>query len=108
MVVGGGPAGATAARGLAKAGASVLLLERRRLPRYKACGGCLSRRVEKLLDIDPAGLIEERITGLTFTYRGREPIEAAFAVPVAYMGWGARFVKGPCLGGAAGGARAPG
>jgi geranylgeranyl reductase family protein len=104
IVVGGGPAGATAARGLAKAGARVLLLERRRLPRYKACGGCLSRRVEKLLDIDPAGLIEERITGLTFTYRGREPIEAAFAAPVAYMVWRDRFDQALCLSAAAAGA----
>jgi len=104
IVVGGGPAGATAAHGLAKAGARVLLLERRRLPRYKACGGCLSRRVEKLLDFDRAHLIEERITGLTFTYRGREPIEAAFAVPVAYMVWRDRFDQALCLSAAAAGA----
>ena len=104
IVVGGGPAGATAARGLAKAGARVLLLERRRLPRYKACGGCLSRRVEKLLDIDPAGLIEERITGLTFTYRGRQPIGAAFAEPMAYMVWRDRFDQALCLSAVAAGA----
>jgi flavin-dependent dehydrogenase len=60
--------------------------------------------VEKLLDIDPAGLIEERITGLTFTYRGREPIEAAFAAPVAYMVWRDRFDQALCLSAAAAGA----
>jgi geranylgeranyl reductase family protein len=38
-VVGAGPAGASAARVLAEAGARVVLLEKRELPRYKTCGG---------------------------------------------------------------------
>ena len=38
-VVGGGPAGACAARVLAEAGARVVLLEKHGLPRYKTCGG---------------------------------------------------------------------
>jgi geranylgeranyl reductase family protein len=38
-VVGGGPAGACAARVLAEAGARVVLLEKHALPRYKTCGG---------------------------------------------------------------------
>lgn len=39
VVVGGGPAGATVARELAKAGARVLLLEKERYPRVKVCAG---------------------------------------------------------------------
>jgi len=39
VVVGAGPAGAVAAMVLAAAGRSVALLDRERLPRYKACGG---------------------------------------------------------------------
>ena len=42
IVVGGGPAGSTAARFCAQAGLKTLLIEKERLPRYKACGGCLS------------------------------------------------------------------
>ena len=38
-VVGAGPAGACAARALAEAGARVVLIEKRVLPRYKTCGG---------------------------------------------------------------------
>lgn len=38
-VVGGGPAGASAARVLAEAGARVVLLEKHAVPRYKTCGG---------------------------------------------------------------------
>jgi len=97
IVVGGGPAGATAAHALARAGARVLLLERRRLPRYKACGGCLSLRVERLLELDLANLVEEQITGVTFTCRGRDPIEATFTEPMAYMVWRDRFDQALCL-----------
>jgi hypothetical protein len=39
VVVGAGPAGATAARVAAEAGCGVLLLERAAVPRYKTCGG---------------------------------------------------------------------
>ena len=42
VVAGGGPAGSTAARALALRGASVLLLDRGELPRWKVCGACLS------------------------------------------------------------------
>jgi geranylgeranyl reductase family protein len=44
LVVGGGPAGATAARSLALAGAKTLLLDRARFPRNKPCGGAISMR----------------------------------------------------------------
>ncbi len=42
LVVGGGPAGATAARALALGGARVLLLDRARFPRPKTCGSCIA------------------------------------------------------------------
>jgi geranylgeranyl reductase family protein len=44
LVVGAGPAGATAARALALAGARVRLLDRARFPRNKPCGGAISVR----------------------------------------------------------------
>lgn len=44
VVVGAGPAGASAAHLLARGGARVLLLEKARLPRYKPCGGGLTPR----------------------------------------------------------------
>lgn len=44
IVVGAGPAGAMAARELARQNASTLLIERSRFPRYKVCGGCLNPR----------------------------------------------------------------
>ena len=45
LVVGGGPAGATAARALATAGVTVRLLDRSKFPRNKPCGGGISLRV---------------------------------------------------------------
>ena len=45
LVVGAGPAGATAARTLAAAGVSTLLLDRAAFPRQKPCGGAVSARV---------------------------------------------------------------
>ena len=48
IVVGSGPAGSFCAWRLAAAGASVLLLEKARLPRPKVCGGALSRKALQL------------------------------------------------------------
>jgi flavin-dependent dehydrogenase len=45
LVVGAGPAGATAARALARAGVTVTLLDRSKFPRNKPCGGGISLRV---------------------------------------------------------------
>jgi flavin-dependent dehydrogenase len=47
IVVGAGPAGATAARALARAGVTVLLLDRSHFPRNKPCGGGISFRILK-------------------------------------------------------------
>lgn len=61
-VIGAGPAGATAAKLLADAGRSVLLVERKRLPRYKSCSGVLIGRTLQLVrehfgaDVPPVAL----------------------------------------------------
>ncbi|CAN5431137.1 geranylgeranyl reductase family protein [soil metagenome] len=44
IVVGAGPAGSTAARVAAEAGARVLLIDRATFPRYKTCGGGITGR----------------------------------------------------------------
>ena len=64
IVVGAGPAGSSAARGAAKAGLNVLVLEKESFPRYKPCGGALSDRAIFLLDFPlPQELCERTITG---------------------------------------------
>lgn len=54
VVVGAGPAGSTAARGLARRGLRVLLVDRAHFPRPKVCGCCLNPRA--LATLDRAGL----------------------------------------------------
>jgi geranylgeranyl reductase family protein len=70
-VVGGGPAGMTAARAAAAAGARTVVLERAEHPRYKTCGGGLIgtsvAAAAGLVDIP----VRERIDTVTFTHRGR-------------------------------------
>jgi geranylgeranyl reductase family protein len=55
VVVGGGPAGSTAARGLARGGARVLIVDRAAFPRSKPCGGGLTwRAVKRFPEVEAA------------------------------------------------------
>lgn len=63
VVVGAGPSGSTAARGLASAGRDVLLLDRARFPRDKPCGGGVTIRCAQLLPFDISPVVEHVVTG---------------------------------------------
>jgi flavin-dependent dehydrogenase len=54
IVVGGGPAGSTAAWRLQRGGASVLVLDKERFPRLKLCAGWITPEVLSDLELDPA------------------------------------------------------
>ena len=54
LIVGGGPAGSTAAWQLRRAGADVLLLDREPFPRLKLCAGWITPEVVRELEIDLA------------------------------------------------------
>jgi flavin-dependent dehydrogenase len=64
-IIGGGPAGTSAAISAARQGASVLLLERGRFPRHKVCGEFVSAEsltlLKDLLDGQHAGLLRDAI-----------------------------------------------
>ena len=71
IIAGGGPAGATAAYFLTRAGKHVLVVEKDTLPRYKACGGGLS--LEFLKNIFPFSfdeVIDTRIDRVHYHYDG--------------------------------------
>ena len=50
IVIGAGPAGATAAKTLAEGGCKTLLAERSKMPRYKSCSGQLIRKTLDLVE----------------------------------------------------------
>ena len=91
LVVGMGPAGATAAYELSRAGLSVLAIEKHTHPRYKVCGGGLSVRIEQLLDPGFKSVVEHTIFGFQFLYRGQESVSIESPSPIAYMVMRDRF-----------------
>ncbi|MEU2184450.1 geranylgeranyl reductase family protein [Streptomyces thermolilacinus] len=71
VVVGAGPAGASAAYAAAVAGRRVLLLEKAELPRYKTCGGGI---IGPSRDALPPGFelpLRDRVHAVTFALNGR-------------------------------------
>jgi geranylgeranyl reductase family protein len=91
IVVGAGPAGTTAAYDLARQGIAVTLLEQKELPRYKPCGGCLSLKVDSVLEPDFHDLVERTIYGARFTFEGLDEVRVRSDRPVSYMVMRDRF-----------------
>jgi geranylgeranyl reductase family protein len=83
IVVGLGPAGSTVAYEIARAGRTVLALDRERFPRYKVCGGAISARVYVLLDGVRREVIERTVSAMTFRYCGQEAFTVGGGEPVA-------------------------
>ncbi|MCS5722513.1 geranylgeranyl reductase family protein [Herbiconiux sp. CPCC 203407] len=69
VVVGAGPAGSSAARAAALAGASVLLLDRATFPRYKTCGGGLLGESLALIPESARRTIESRVRDTVVSHR---------------------------------------
>ena len=72
IVVGGGPAGASAARRLRAEGADVLVLDKEVFPRLKLCAGWITPQVVKDVDLDPASYPQRFLTfrKLHFHFKG--------------------------------------
>ena len=68
IVIGAGPAGSLAARGLVQRGIKTLLVDRKMFPRDKVCGCCIGRRALSLLE--HAGLRPdlEKLAGVPLTH----------------------------------------
>lgn len=85
VVVGGGPAGASAAYNLAKSGMNVALLEKEKLPRYKSCGGVVATHVDKILDFSIEPVIERKISKILITVNLKKPFVTQSPSPFIYL-----------------------
>jgi 2-polyprenyl-6-methoxyphenol hydroxylase-like FAD-dependent oxidoreductase len=92
IVVGGGPAGAATATFLARAGVDVLVLDRARFPRAKACSEYLSPEASRLLAL--MGVLEEversgaaRLAGMRIRAPNGTWIHGEFAGSHGYRGY---------------------
>ncbi len=90
-VIGAGPAGATAARALAKAGVRTLIVERSRLPRYKSCAGGIPVRTAAMLPFSLGSVIEDHVRGLNVSHAGRSCFTKWAKEPFAFMVMRDRF-----------------
>lgn len=85
VVVGSGPAGSTAARCLARAGASVLLLDRARFPRDKPCGGGVTFRAAREQEMDLSPVVERTVTRVRLSLRLGAAFDRRYEEPLTYM-----------------------
>jgi len=84
VIVGAGPAGASAALVLAEGGARILLIEKAKLPRYKPCGGGLTARARAAVPAATLFAPEARADRAVLTY-GTQRVECALPEPVTMV-----------------------
>ena len=85
VVIGAGPAGASAAWVLATAGASVIILDRARFPRDKPCGGGVLVSALNHLPFDLSPVVEREIRGFRVRYRRNAEFSHRYDRPLAVM-----------------------
>lgn len=106
LVIGAGPAGATAAKGIADRGLSVLLVDSKPFPRSKVCGGCLNQHslsvlraagmLDRIESLAPIPLREFRLAS-----RGRKlPLSLPGGVAVSRAAMDAALVEAAIASGA--------
>ncbi len=76
IVIGGGPAGASAAFHLAARGRSVILLERQPAGRGKPCGGGMAASVQRWFPFDLSPAVEQVIRRVRFSWCLEDPVVA--------------------------------
>lgn len=74
IVIGAGPGGTVAAAELAGNGLTTLIVERKPLPRHKACGGGLPMVVGDLIPEIPTGVVEASVTWMRHTWNFQDAV----------------------------------
>jgi len=85
IIVGAGPSGAILSYVLAQNGVNVLLLEKEKLPRYKACGGGVNLRTTSLIPFDITEVVENTIYGAMLSHKSSSPVLRTYPEPLTYM-----------------------
>lgn len=91
IIVGCGPGGAYLGYLLASGGMRVLILEKKRFPRYKTCGGGLTRRVLDLLPFSVDAVVEDYIYRARVGLGDRVVVEKSTDCPMIAMVMRDRF-----------------
>jgi geranylgeranyl reductase family protein len=84
-VVGAGPAGACAAKLLARAGLRTIILEKCEIPRYKTCGGGVVARALKLLGVSSIPVAQRLCHSAEFVLAEGLSFRVERPYPVVYM-----------------------
>jgi len=85
IILGSGPAGASAAYALASRGMKVCILEKERLPRYKTCGGGVQVKAANLLPFSIDPVVERTVYGMQIGFGLKEPFLRYYEEPLIYM-----------------------
>ncbi len=85
IVIGAGPAGASAARRASQLGLKTLLLEKEKVPRTKLCGGGVTPKVLKLLDFNLPEAMMECTTKSARIHVGESCLSFETNSPLVYM-----------------------
>ena len=75
VIVGGGPAGSTAARECAALGLKALILDRAEFPRDKPCGGGVTARTANLLPFSIEPVVGRVVSDVLFSYKQTDTFE---------------------------------
>ena len=85
IIVGAGPAGATLAYELSRQGVDVLILEKERLPRYKACAGGITVKTAKVLGFDFSSVTRDTVRGAKVAYGDGRSFTKSYPKPLIHM-----------------------
>lgn len=76
IIVGAGPAGASAALEFSKSSLSVAVIEKESLPHDKPCGGAMPSSVERLLNLDLSEVIKNRTNILKLYHNYKDEVKS--------------------------------
>jgi geranylgeranyl reductase family protein len=84
IITGGGPAGSMTAYHLAKAGLRAIVIDAKKFPRDKPCGGGLQSRARREIPFDVSHVLRGAMQQVVLTYDLKESCTRTYAEPLVY------------------------